>query len=303
MSATRIGLLLGAIAVVFWSFGSSLVYLGAREVGPWQFVGLASFAGGALQMICWRVSRGEVRSAVCLPWRLWVVTLGCFVVYGLVWPWALVTSSPNQVFGVSLVNYLWPVLTVVFSSWWVPGVRLTLRTVVAVVLAVAGLLCANWQHLCFLFVGNDSATNSALHKYLPYFLALVAAVTWALYSTLLARWREWARRYVTSPLGFLLIGGIAAAITGLGGGSRPNLVSLGTLLTLLYGAGPLAIGYLLWEVALSKARVHSLSLLAAVTPVLSTFLLCIFLRSMPGPELALAALLVSSGVVLTATNN
>ena len=46
---------------------------------------------------------------------------------------ALVTSDDHQVFGVSLINYLWPVLTVLFSAWWVPGARLTMRTVLATV--------------------------------------------------------------------------------------------------------------------------------------------------------------------------
>ncbi len=300
-NASRFGLALGAVAVVFWSFGASLVYLGAREIGTWAFVALASLSGGALQLACWRVYRGELRSAVCLPWRLWAVTLGCFVVYGVVWPWALVTSSPAQVFGVSLINYLWPVLTVVFSAWWVPGARLTLRIFAAVVLALAGLVSANWQHVWTLFSVNDSAAHPGLGKFLPYALALVAAVTWAVYSALLARWRAWARDYVTSPAGFLLIGIIACAITGLSRSQPPRLLASGTLLTLLYGAGPLAIGYLLWEIALSKARVHTLSLLAAGTPVLSTFLLCLFLRSVPGPELVIAAFLVSGGVLLSVT--
>jgi drug/metabolite transporter (DMT)-like permease len=69
--------------------------------------------------------------------------------------------------------------------------------------------------------------------------------------------------------------------------------------TLAYGAGPLAAGYLLWELALAKARVQTLSVIAAGTPVLSTFLLCCFLRRMPGMELVLAAGLVSAGAIFS----
>lgn len=82
---------------------------------------LASLTGRALQMVFRRVYHGELRTAVRLPWRLWAVPLLCFVVYGLVWPLALVTSSPKQVCGVSLINCLWPVLTVLFSVWWEPA--------------------------------------------------------------------------------------------------------------------------------------------------------------------------------------
>jgi drug/metabolite transporter (DMT)-like permease len=134
---------------------------------------------------------------------------------------------------------------------------------------------------------------------MPYGLALIAALTWAIYSALLARWRDWAKNYVTSPIGFLAIGVIGVLITAGTRHSVPRLTGFGTLMTLLYGAGPLAVGYLLWEIALARARVQTLSLIAAATPILSTTLLCVFLRRMPGPELAVAAVLVSAGVGLS----
>jgi len=298
--SARLGLVLGSVAVLFWSFGSSLIFLGARQAGTWPFVAIAALVGGGFQLLGWRLYRGGLRSAVWLPWRLWAVSLPCFVLYGLVWPWALVSSSAKQVFGVSLINYLWPVLTVLFSAWWVPGARLKTRTVLATFLALAGLVCANLQHIRDLLAAGDSAGVSPVRRFLPYGLALVAAVTWAIYSTLLARWRDWARNYVTSPVGFLLTGTIACAVTAFTGSMPAKLSASGTLLIICYGAGPLAVGYLLWEIALSKARVHTLSLLAAATPVLSTFLLCLFLRTLPGPELIIAALLVGGGVLLSA---
>jgi len=298
--SARLGLVLGSVAVLFWSFGSSLIFLGARQAGTWPFVAIAALVGGGFQLLGWRLHRGGLRSAVWLPWRLWAVSLPCFVLYGLVWPWALVSSSAKQVFGVSLINYLWPVLTVLFSAWWVPGARLKTRTVLATFLALAGLVCANLQHIRDLLAAGDSAGVSPARRFLPYGLALLAAVTWAVYSTLLARWRDWARNYVTSPLGFLLTGTIACVITAFTGSMPAKLSAPGTLLIICYGAGPLAVGYLLWEIALAKARVHTLSLLAAATPVLSTFILCLFLRTLPGPELIIAALLVGGGVMLSA---
>ena len=228
--------------MLFWSFGSSLIFLGARQAGTWPFVAIAALVGGGAQLIGWRLYRGGLRSAVWLPWRLWAVSLPCFVLYGLVWPWALVSSSAKQVFGVSLINYLWPVLTVLFSAWWVPGARLTTRTVLATFLALAGLVCANLQHIRDLLAAGDSAGVSPVRRFLPYGLALVAAVTWAVYSTLLARWRDWARNYVTSPVGFLLTGTIACAVTAFTGSMPAKLSAPGTLMIICYGAGPLGGG-------------------------------------------------------------
>ena len=296
----RLGILLGAGAVVFWSFGAPLVYLGAKAAGTWPFVAVASLTGGGLQLLFRRIYHGELRSALWLPWRLWVLPIVCFVCYGLVWPWALVSSNPKQVFGVSLINYLWPVLTVLFSVCLVPGVRLTTRTVVALCLALAGLLCANLSNLRELSsAGGEGA--SVARQLLPYGLALLAATTWGLYSAFLVRWRAWARNYITSPLGFIVIGLLAGGVVAVTRPVPATWTPFGAAMTVLYGVGPLAAGYLLWELALPRARVQTLSLVAAATPILSTALLCGFLRTPPGPELAVAALLVSGGVLLSVT--
>jgi drug/metabolite transporter (DMT)-like permease len=258
---------------------------------------IASLTGGALLFIARGIYQRELRTALRLPWRLSVGPLLLFVLYGLAWPWALGTSNPRQVYGVSLINYLWPVLTVLFSVALVPGVRLTPRMLLALALALSGLAFANLKQLSELSPNGTGSHGLSFRHLLPYGLALIAAFTWAAYSALLARWKSWSGNYVTSPLGFILIGLVAIPFAARESGPEPTALS--TVLTLLYGAGPLAVGYLLWETALAHARVQTLSLLAAATPVLSTFLLCFFLETRPGPELVLAALLVSAGVVLS----
>jgi drug/metabolite transporter (DMT)-like permease len=295
----RSGLFMGTVAVVFWSFGSSLIFLGAQESGTWPFVAVSSLTGGTLLLLARKFFNGELRSAVRLPWRLWIAPILCFVIYGLVWPWALASSTSRQVFGVSLINYLWPVLTVLFSAWWVPGAKLTLRILLALLLAMAGLVAANVHQIQQLWVTGIDSNYHLGRELMPYALAFVAALTWAIYSALLARWRDWAKDYVTSPVGFLSIGLIGCVITVKTRHSFPRLTAAGTLLTMLYGVGPLAVGYLLWEIALTRAKVQTLSLIAAATPILSTFLLCFFLRRMPAPELVAAAVLVSVGVGLS----
>ncbi len=299
MRQHSLGLWFGSAAVLVWSFGSALVYFGARDTGTWSFIAIGSTSAALLQFGVRRVQTGEVWTALLLPWRLWAGPVLCFVCYGLVWPLALAASSPGQVFGTNLLNYLWPVLTVVFSAFLVPGVRLTPRTLLALGLAAAGLVLANageFPRLLARASGNGSWTPA---EFLPYLLGLTAAVTWALYSALLARWRSWAIQYVTSPVGFLLIGVSAWIVLLLGSRGTANSSRSGLLWTLLYGTGPLAAGYLLWELALARTRVQTLSLLAAGIPVLSTAILCVFLRRMPGPELVLAAILVAAGVLLS----
>ena len=296
--SSRAGLLLGALAIICWSFGAALVFLGAQQTGLWPFVTIASLTGGILQLIARQLTHGELRSALLLPWRLWVGPVLCFVLYGLAWPFALATSTTRQVVGVSLINYLWPVLTVFFSVWWVPGVRLTPRLIAAFGLALAGLALANYKNLQDLFSGLSGHAPTLRH-FLPYILAAVAAITWAVYSVLLVLWRSWARNCITSPIGFILIGLIGGLVM-IATDTLPRaLTGLGTLMTVLYGVGPLAAGYLLWELALPKARVQTLSLFAAAIPVLSTLLLCFCVHRPPGVELLCAVALLAGAVVLS----
>jgi drug/metabolite transporter (DMT)-like permease len=297
-SARRLGIILGLVAVVFWAFGAALVFFGAQQTGTWPFVTLASLVGGMLQLACRLAYRGELSTAIGLPWRLWLGPVLCFVLYGLAWPLSLVDSTTLQVVGVSLINYLWPVLTVLISMWWVPGVRLTPRILIALLLAMVGLGLANYKPLEALLSGAGGQSITLRHL-LPYALAAIAAITWAVYSSLLVRWRAWAANYITSPVGFILIGILGGLVMVATGTVPKKMTGLGTILIVLYGVGPLGIGYLLWEIALSKARVQALSLLAALTPVLSTVLLCIFLKRLPGAELTCAAALVGGGVVLS----
>lgn len=292
---------LGGIAVLVWSSASTLIFLGAKEVGTWAFVALASLIGGAVQLLAWRWYRGGFRSALRLPWRLWAMSIPCFVAYGLLWPAAMVSATPREVFGVNLINYLWPVLTVLLSAWWVPGAHLTPRIAGAAALSLAGLAWANLAHVQKLLDGPLSAaagTPPGSHL-LPYALAFAAALSWAAYSASLARWRSWAGGYATSPAGFLLTG-LVAGWAHLAADTAPvDTSGRGLWLTLSYGVGPLAVGYLVWEMALARARVHALSLLGAVTPVLSTLVLCIVLRVWPGFDVVGGAVLVTAGALLS----
>src|SRR5262249_27505805 len=152
--------------------------------------------------------------------------------------------------------------------------RLTPKLIAALALAMAGLVLANYKNIQDLLSGARGQAPTLRH-FLPYLLAAVAAITLAVYSVLLVLWRSWARGDVTSPNGFILIGLIGGLVM-LATGTLPKaLTGLGTLMTVLYGVIPLAAGYLLWELALPKARVQTLSLFAAAIPILSTLLLCV----------------------------
>ncbi|MBN1347405.1 MAG: EamA family transporter [Phycisphaerae bacterium] len=293
------GLALGVGAILLWSFTASLVCLGADEMGPWHFVAVTMLIGGVVQLAFCRGYRGELRSCLALPGRLWLVTLFGFVFYMIAYPLALAVARGEPArCGVNLINYLWPPLTVVFALLWVPSTRPRPGLVVALVLAVAGTGLANLGSLGELWRGVGSG-SAADRSSVPYLLALAAAVAWAVYSSLLSRWKAWARNYTTSAIGLIITGLIAGIIAATCEGASPGITLKGAVVAVLCGIGPQGGGYLLWELALARAEVKTLGLLGAMTPILSTVWLCLALRFVPGVELIAAAVLVSGGIVLS----
>jgi len=116
------------------------------------------------------------------------------VFYSACYAVGLVSAKTDaQAVGVGLMNHSWPILTVVFAVFVVPGTRWSARLGVALSLALTGLLFAN---------GDALARARGGAAALPYVLGGLAGLSWALYSALIARW------------GLLLLGAalIAAAV-------------------------------------------------------------------------------------------
>jgi drug/metabolite transporter (DMT)-like permease len=294
----RTGVLMGLTAILLWSTSSALVAAGGKRLGVWPFLALTSTIGGVTQIVAYRYLRGSVRDCFILPWTLWPLIVFAFALYGFVYTLAvLMSGSAGQVYAVNLINYLWPALTVVCALLWVPGTRMSKRLVAAVVISVLGITLANRNALAHWFAGPSGGAASG-EPLFPYLLAGVAAVSWAVYSSLLARWRAWSHRYPTAPVGFLIMGAIAS-ILALKAGGRPPLDARTLAVVLIYGVGPCGVGYMLWEMALARAPADRLGLLAAIAPVVSTLLLGTVQNVRPDKWLLAAAALIGLAVILS----
>lgn len=260
----RAGLMLGGTAIVLWSLSSTCTVFMGQRLGVWQFLALTPLVGGLLQLAGYLILGRSVRSLLRPPAKLWLAIALGFVLYLLCYTLGLATATTAaQAMEVSLMNYLWPALAVLFTTWLVPGELLTLRLALAVALALAGVLLA---------CGPDLAWPMAGESPWPCLLGGVAAAAWASYCALTARWRHWARDYAAAPLGFLAVGAVAAVVCTWRQAWEPMDLSAwgGVLLT---AAGPWAAGYMLWELALHRAPPVTLSMLGAATPMLSTLCL------------------------------
>lgn len=258
------GALLGLAAILAWATSAAGVYWIGRRLGTWQYLAIGCLIGCLGQVACYRLLGRSPQDLFRLPWRQWLLAVLGFVLYLTCYAAGLVAAVTDaQAVGVSLLNYLWPVLTVVLAVVLVPGTRLTPRVGAALAVALGGLVVANWRE-----IGRVTGPGAVL----PYVLGGLAGIFWALYSALVARWRDRGQRYATAPAGFLMISLIGAIVCVFQGDWRP--VTTPTWLALLYvGLVPNAAGYLCWEWALHRASPVTLGLLGAGTPMLSTLCL------------------------------
>ena len=159
----------------------------------------------------------------------------------------------------NLIDYLWPLLIVLLSGAML-GLRLQAGHLVGTALALGG---------CAVLLGANASMSA---RYLPgYGLALLSALTWALYSV-------WSRRMDTVPtaalVGFCAASGVLAAAVH--GATEITVVPDARTLAaiVLLGVGPMGGAFFLWDIGMKRGDPRLLGTLAYATPVASTLLLC-----------------------------
>ena len=245
---------LGMGAVVVWALMAGLVKLVS--------VGFGATLGTALLYTVAATALLTVRppKLKTIPRRFLLIGGALFVSYESVFALAIsMTTSSMQAVEVSLVNYLWPTLTVLFCAGAVG------RVVPGAVIATAGVMVA--------VGGNAGFTPAQLAQHLganpiPYLLALIGAVVWALYSTVTPKISQGAD---ATSLFFVGVATTLWIVFFISGPYLPEQVpSTPAIVALLAAAACVASGYTLWGHGLIKGDVRKMAAFSYAAPVLST---------------------------------
>ena len=172
MSAHLRATLIGFSAILMWSL-LSLLTVATGRVPPFQLAAITFAIGGGIGAATWLVRR-DAASALRQPPEVWALGVAGLFGYHALYFMALRLAPPAEA---QLVNYLWPLLIVLFSAL-LPDERLKLHHVAGVVLGLLGTVV--------LFFGRGGLAFAA--EYLPGFAAaFVAAFVWSTYSVLSRR--------------------------------------------------------------------------------------------------------------------
>lgn len=291
MKSTRAGLVCTICAVTIWSTAAMLIRMGGANLPKWQMLGMATGIATISQFALRAFLRRPLRNAVIFPPRVIFAFLVPFVATGFLFPLAvLMSKSPSHALVATLLNYLWPTMTVVFGVMFIPAMKFSKRIIAGVAISIAALLIANLPALTHF--------NEITQAWPAYTMGFFAAVVWGIYSALMVKWRDLMHRYSVVPLGFLIQAVIFLIIAAvLNQWQSVNTKDL--LLVVALGVGPFGLGYYLWELAGTKgASSTAMGMWGAIVPIGATIGMAIADRTFPAWYIYPAAAMMSLAAIV-----
>ena len=135
---------MGVGAILLWSTGAACIVFTGRRIGIWQSMGLAALACGLTQIAVHVALGRRLRAILAPPPKFWLAIVLGYLLYLMLYAAGLATARTEvEVVGVGLMNYLWPVLAILFTTWMVPGERMRGRLIAAMALSLVGVLLVN----------------------------------------------------------------------------------------------------------------------------------------------------------------
>lgn len=196
-----------------------------------------------------------------------------------------------QAMEMGMINYLWPSLTILFAvfinrqqSGWLlwGGVALALIGIVWIMKGGSG-----WSPQ---LLWRNILTNP-----LAYALAFAAAVSWALYCNITKRYAQGKN---SNTLFFLAVALVLWLQYALLAEPAPMALSWTTALELLFMGVSTACAYSAWNLGIQRGNLTLLATASYFTPVLSTLLAAIWLRTAPDLAFWQGVAMITAGSLL-----
>ncbi|MFW1945381.1 aromatic amino acid DMT transporter YddG [Acinetobacter guillouiae] len=215
-----------------------------------------------------------------------------FVIYELCFSYAIaLAQTAQQAIEVSLVNYLWPGLTVAmlilfkeikFNVFVIVGLAISLS---GIILIQTGQGALTWSNIL----------SNILENPISYILAFVGATLWSLYCVITKKYSDGH-----NPISFFFVAISIVLWTkylwshGLSLNAIPE-VELTTIGLLCIVSVVMALGYAAWNIGIIKGNITILVTLSYFSPVISTLISMFILQTNLPTEFWYGVILVTSG--------
>ena len=278
----RTATLIGLTAILMWSLLSVLT-VATGKIPPFQLAAM-TFAIGALVGVLTWIGRGDAVKALRQPLVAWVVGVGGLFGYHALYFLALRFAPPAEA---GLINYLWPLLIVLFSSL-LPGERLAPHHVIGAILGLVGTV--------LLLAGG--ASGFAPGQVPGLIAAFVAAFVWATYSVLSRRLKSVPTDAVAGFCAATAL--LAALVHGLIETTVWPETTAQWLAVVALGIGPVGAAFYTWDIGMKRGDIRVLGAASYATPLLSTAFLVLAGFAKASANIAIAAVLIAGGGLIAA---
>src|SRR6202045_777229 len=279
----RTATLIGLTAILMWSLLAVLT-VATGKIPAFQLAAM-TFAIGGLVGFLTLIGRGRVIGALRQPLLAWIVGVGGLFGYHALYFLALRFAPPAEA---GLLNYLWPLLIVLFSSL-LPGERLKPHHIVGALLGLAGTV--------LLLAGNIGG-GFAPGQVPGLIAAFVAAFVWATYSVMSRKLKSVPTDAVA---GFCLATALLAAVVhGLVEVTVWPDTTAQWLAIIALGVGPVGAAFYAWDIGMKRGDIRVLGAASYATPLLSTAFLIFAGFAQASANIAIAAILIAGGGLIAA---
>jgi drug/metabolite transporter (DMT)-like permease len=278
----RTATLIGLTAILMWSL-LSVMTVATGKIPAFQLAAM-TFAIGAAVAFTSFLFRPSAFAAMKQPLAAWIVGVGGLFGYHALYFLALRYAPPAEA---GLLNYLWPLLIVLFSSL-LPGERLFAHHIIGALLGLAGTV--------LLFTGNG--TSFAPGQIPGLIAAFVAAFVWAAYSVMSRRLKAVPTDAVA---GFCAATALLAAIVHVLVEKTVWPETATQWLAIIgLGVGPVGAAFFTWDIGMKRGDIRVLGAASYATPLLSTAFLILAGFAAASTNIVLAAILIAGGGLIAA---
>src|SRR6266403_1977774 len=254
----RTATLIGMTAILMWSL-LPVMTVATGKIPAFQLAAMTFAIGAVVAFASWIWRPGAV-GALRQPPLAWIVGVGGLFGYHALYFLALRFAPPAEA---GLLNYLWPLLIVLFSSL-LPGERLAPHHIIGAVLGLIGTV---------LLIAGNTGTGFAPGQVPGLVAAFVAAFVWAAYSVMSRKLKSVPTDAVA---GFCLATALLAAIV-------HEIVEVTVwpdspaqwLAIIALGVGPVGAAFYAWDIGMKRGDIRVLGAASYATPLLSTAFLMV----------------------------
>ena len=244
-----------------------------------MLAGLVSLLGFAVFIPVWIWKKENILDHFRLPLKIILLAVVGLGAYRILYFAAFAHAPAVEA---NMINYLWPVLIVIFSRF-LPGEKVRWFHLAGGLTGFAGL---------FILLNRNG--DMITHLSLGHWLALLAAVEWAIFSVVTRLTKGYSSNVL--PVSFLITGLIYMTLhfvlgeTGTVGTNQwAFIVPLGILM---------GFGYFFWDIGMKHGDIQVLAVCSYFTPLISTFWLIVFGKTDASGEVLISAALIFAAALV-----